>query len=87
MEFLRQPSFKSIWLRLFCIALFWACPGQLLVYAICKEGYPENRGEKKIALVSPAMENEVCKQKSDLFVLSGDFFITLTLEDFSAPIF
>ena len=63
-----------IWLRLFCIALFWACPGQLLVYAICKEGYPENR-EKKVALVSPAMEKEVCK-KIVRFFLSGDFFIT-----------
>ena len=56
----------NIWLRLFCIALFWACPGQLLVYAICKEGYPENRG-KKVALVSPAMEKEVCKKKVRFF--------------------
>ena len=46
-----------------------------MVYAICKEGYPENR-EKKVALVSPAMEKEVCKKKSDLFEKSGDLFIT-----------
>ena len=44
-----------IWLRLFCFVFFRACPGQLLVNAICKEGSPENRG-KKVALVSPAME-------------------------------
>ena len=75
-----------IWLRLFYSALFGACPGQLLVYAICKDGCPENRG-KKVALVSPATENCVCKKKSDLFARSGVFFITLTLEDFSAPIF
>ena len=49
-----QP-WKMTWLRLFCFGFFRACPGQLLVYAICKEGYPENRG-KKVALVSPAME-------------------------------
>ena len=60
-----QSTQLNIWLRLFCIALFWACPGQLLVYAMCKEGYPENR-ENKIALVSPAMENEVCKKRTVL---------------------
>ena len=38
---------------------FRACPGQLLVYAICKEGSPKNM--ENVALVSPAMEIEVCK--------------------------
>ena len=52
----------TYWLRLFCFGFFRACPGQLLVYAISKEGYPENR-EKKVALVSPATEKEVCKKK------------------------
>ena len=47
-----------IWLRLFCSALFRACPGQLLVYAICKEGYPENP-KKKVALVGPDRKEEV----------------------------
>ena len=58
----KHVSYLVLWLRLFCFGFFRACPGQLLVYAICKEGYPENRG-KKVALVSPAMEKEVCKKK------------------------
>ena len=66
-----------IWLRLFCFVFFRACPGQLLVYAICKEGYPENR-EKKVALVSPAMEKEVCKKKVGSRKKKWDLFITLT---------
>ena len=41
-----------IWPCLFCIAFFWACPGQLLVYAICIEGSHENP-KKKVALASP----------------------------------
>ena len=53
-----------IWLRLVCSALFRACPGQLLVYAICKEGYPKNRG-KKVALVGPARKEEVRIKKLD----------------------
>ena len=44
---------SNIWPRLFCIAFFRACPGQLLGYAICIEGSHKNR-KKKVALVSPA---------------------------------
>ena len=33
----------KIWLRPFCFGFFRACPRKLLVYAICKEGSPENR--------------------------------------------
>ena len=60
-----------IWLRLFCSALFRACPGQLLVYAICKEGSPKNRGEK-VTLVSPAMEKEV-RKKSEILKTNSFF--------------
>ena len=45
---------STMWLCLFCTALFRACPGQLLVYAICIEGSHENPKKKKVALVSPA---------------------------------
>ena len=53
-----------MWLRLFCFGSFRACPGQLLGYAICKEGYPKNP-KKKVALASPARihvdEMDVCE--------------------------
>lgn len=60
--FIRYSTY--IWLRLFCSAFFRACPGQLLGYAICKEGYPKNQ-KKKIALVGPAMKEEVRIKKLD----------------------
>ena len=44
--------------------VFRACPRQLLVYAIWKEGSHKNR--KKVALVSPAMEIGVWKKNQIL---------------------
>ena len=77
MKFMAQPIemkvFESKWLRLFCSALFWACPGQLLVYAICKEKSHKILEKKlpwwalpwKMSFVKN--KNGISKKKWDLF--------------------
>jgi len=56
-----------------------------LVYAICKEGSPENR-KKTVALAIPAMESEV-RKKSDFAKSVTIFFIIRTWDERIAPIF
>ena len=55
-------------------------------YAICKEGYPENRG-KKVSAAIVCRKKRFVKKKWDLAKKKWDLFITLTLEERNTPIF